>query len=293
MTKNQIIKIDMILKNPKQPRKHFDEDSLQELAGSIKEHGLIQPITVEPEKDGFFTLISGERRLRALKLNGKKTLQVGKEILIHDRSNHSGRERLILATIENIQRTDLNPIETASVYQQLMDEYGMAPGEISQALKKASTSIYNSLQLLQAEPEIQELWANHKITHEPHTVVAILSLPAGQERVQLCQKFAQRQFTGKMIISACKRFNELHAGKQKKQKGTLAQQSVERISTKRPEWDALFQLGKVPPFPLVNDVVMQTCDDCSLRPMASDAVCGSCALVSFLRGLEEEVEHVA
>ncbi len=285
----RLLQIDKVHPNPKQPRRHFDEETLRELAQSIQENGgqPLQPIVVEHDEAGGYLIVMGERRWRACKLNGNTKISA----VIREQSNHDGRERLIMGIIENEQREDMDPIETAKAYEALMVKYDMKTGEIAQRVGKASTQIYNSLQLLKAEPEIQELWASHKITHEGRVVTAVLNLPAGKTRVRMAKRFAELQMTGKMIISASDNYLEMNRGRRKKSEKTPAIESVEKISGNLPEWNALFQLGKVPPFPLVNDTVMQTCDECALRSMASDKVCGTCALVSFLRGLEEVV-HV-
>jgi ParB family chromosome partitioning protein len=286
------ISITKILPNPKQPRKNFNEETLRELAESIQVHGVIEPLIVEPGEDGTFILTVGERRLRAMKLLGMTSLRVGREVIVHERSNHNGREQLLKALVENIQREDMDPIETAKAYAELRDNYGMNNGQIAREVGKVSTQICAALDLLKAEPEIQWLWAQHKLTHEPSAVTAILSLPAGATRVQMALQLAERKATGKVIKTACRKFNELSQEKKNKDRSTPALRTAERLSDKRPEWDALYQLGKVPPWPLMNDVVMWTCDNCALRPMASESVCGQCALVMTLRKLTESIDSL-
>lgn len=276
------IAIKSIVPNPQQPRQHFDPDSIQELAESIQKHGLVQPIVVEMHED-HYVLVSGERRVRAHQQLGLKTI----EAVIRPRTNNNGRELLISAIVENVQREDMDPVETAKAYGRLRDEFGMGPEEISRTVGKAPTQIYASLNLLKAEPEIQELWATHAITHEPRAVTAVLDVPAGAERVQLMRELARRKATGKMIISACERFRALR--NERGNRVTKAVATARSIASWRPEWDALYQLGKVPPWPVLNDAVTDTCDRCALRPQASEAVCGSCAMVSLLQDLLETV----
>lgn len=277
------VRIDQILPNPKQPRRNFNPDSLMGLAESIREHGLIQPIVVEETKGGY-VLVTGERRLRAHGVLGRKTI----EAVVRGRTNHNGMEMLMSAIIENVQREDMDPIETAQAYAGLRDDYGMKPEEITRKTGKHSTQIYNALKLLEADPEIQELWAQHAVTHEPKVVDAILSVARGAQRVQLIQELASRRATGRMIISACARFNALK--KTKGGKSTKAIDTARSIGAKRPEWDALYQLGKVPPWPVLNETVAETCERCALRPQASEAICGSCGMVSMLQGLLEIVD---
>ena len=277
------IEIKAIRPNPKQPRKDFDPDALMGLAESIKEHGLIQPIIVEEAKGGY-VLVSGERRLRAHKLLGLKSI----EAVIRGNTNHNGRELLTSAIVENLQREDMNPIEMAQAYAGLRDDYGMKPEEIARKIGKAPTQIYTSLRLLEAEPEIQRMWAQHTVTHDARTVDAVLSVPAGEKRVELMKELERRKATGKMIIAACARFNALQKPREKG--ATPAGTQLKEILKKRPEWDALYQVGKVPPWPVMNEAVTETCDRCALRPQASEAVCDTCPMVALLKELLERID---
>lgn len=278
------IHIKAIKPNPRQPRKEFDADELHGLAESIKEHGLVQPIVVEEARNGF-VLVSGERRLRAHQLLGRTSI----DAVVRQRTNHDGRELLLSAIVENVQRTDMNPIETAQAYAGLRDDYGMKVGEIAAKVGKSPTQVYASLKLLEAELEIQRLWAARKITHEGRAVDAVLSVPAGEERVALVMGLATRRATAKMIVAACARWNEIRKPA-RKNAPTPAIGKARQIQQKLPEWNALFQVGKVPPWPVVNDVVTATCDRCALRPQASEAICGSCPMVNMLQGLLERLD---
>ncbi len=145
---NSLIKIDSIELNPFQPRKHFDEKELQELAQSIKEDGLIQPITVRPIENGKYQLISGERRLRASKLLGLP------EIAAYVRTAddmHTAQ----MSLVENLQRSDLNAIEVAVSFQLLMDECGLSQEEISEKVGKDRSTVSNYLRLLKLSSEAQ------------------------------------------------------------------------------------------------------------------------------------------
>ena len=136
--------------NPNQPRKHFDEDSLNELAVSIKNYGVIQPILVCPKAGGRYELIAGERRLRASKMAGLSFIPA-----IVKRFTES--EMAEIALIENLQREDLNPIEEARAYRSLMEKYGFTQEELADKLGKSRPVIANSLRLLSLNPVVVEM----------------------------------------------------------------------------------------------------------------------------------------
>ncbi|EAK1650149.1 ParB/RepB/Spo0J family partition protein [Campylobacter jejuni] len=156
--KNQstMIEIDQISPNPFQPRKNFDQEALDELANSIKEFGLIQPIIVF-KKNNKFILVAGERRLRAVKALGKKEILA----FIADIDENKLRE---LALIENIQRENLNPIELANSYKDLMQVHKITQENLAELIHKSRTQITNTLRLLNLDIRTQELIASGKIS---------------------------------------------------------------------------------------------------------------------------------
>lgn len=146
----RIIKIDSIETNPDQPRTRFDQAALQELAASIKNYGVIQPILVTELGDGKYELIAGERRMRASILAGLSTIPcIVKSFTESDRAE--------IALIENLQREDLNPVEEAKAYRALMDKSGMTQEELANKLGKSRPAIANSLRLLTLSPNVLEL----------------------------------------------------------------------------------------------------------------------------------------
>lgn len=157
--KEEIIYVqsDLIKPNPFQPREDFDSQSLEELAQSIKEKGVIQPLLVRRKGD-FYELIAGERRLRAANLLNLKELP----IIV---KNVEDRDSLELALIENIQRQGLNPIEEAHAYQYLIDKFGVTQEKVSEVLGKARVSITNILRLLKLPQEIQGEIKNGRISY--------------------------------------------------------------------------------------------------------------------------------
>ncbi|HEF3492637.1 TPA: ParB/RepB/Spo0J family partition protein [Campylobacter coli] len=158
LDKNQVslIEISKITPNPFQPRKTFDEIALNELANSIKEHGLIQPIIVLKKNDSFI-LVAGERRLRATQILGKENILA----FVSDSDESKLRE---LALIENIQRENLNPIELANSYKDLIEVYNITQENLAELIHKSRTQITNTLRLLNLDPKTQDLIASSKIS---------------------------------------------------------------------------------------------------------------------------------
>lgn len=144
-----MIKVALIEPNQTQPRKKFDEEQLNELAESIKQHGVLQPLLVQ-KRDGFYEIIAGERRWRAAKIAGVKEIPV----VIRE---YNPQESVEIALIENLQREDLNPIEEAKAYQRLIQEFGLKQEEIAERVSKSRTSITNTMRLLKLDDAIQTM----------------------------------------------------------------------------------------------------------------------------------------
>jgi len=163
------IPIDQIRPNPQQPRTNLDEEALKELAASITEHGIIQPliVTVDPEEDNY-TLIAGERRWRAARMAGLAMVPVIEK-------NVTQQGQLELALIENLQRTDLMPLEMAEAYRQLAEDFNLTHKQIAERVGKSRTSVTNTLRLLNLPEQVRKSLAQGAIT-EGHAR-AILSLP--------------------------------------------------------------------------------------------------------------------
>ncbi len=162
------IEIAKIKPNPYQPRKHFDEEALRELGESITRHGLIQPIVVMKAGGDNFTLIAGERRLRASKLIGEERIKA----IIADIGDKNLRE---LALIENIQRENLTPIELAYSYKELIDEYNITQEALARIIKKSRAQITNTMRLLNLEETTQELIGQGQLTQGHAKIIVGLS----------------------------------------------------------------------------------------------------------------------
>lgn len=144
--------------NKDQPRKHFDKEALQQLADSISEHGVIQPLIVRSMPDGSYQIVAGERRWRAAKMAGLS------EIPVVIRDDLTEEQAMQIAMIENLQRENLNPIEEALGYKELLDKYSITQDKLAKALGKARSSITNSLGLLTMPNAVQEMLKNGTLT---------------------------------------------------------------------------------------------------------------------------------
>ena len=176
------IDLDLIVENPYQPRKNFDETALRELSESIKRRGLIQPIIVI-EKDGGYMLIAGERRFRATKMLGESKIKA----IVADIESQSLRE---LALIENIQREDLNPIELANSYKELIDEYKITQDGLANIIHKSRVQITNTMRLLSLSAATQEYIKEGKLT-QGHAKV-IVGLEPNDEKTAVDTIIGQR-----------------------------------------------------------------------------------------------------
>jgi len=173
-----IVKITKVEPNREQPRKNFDEDALQELADSIKQFGLLQPILVQDRKD-HYEIIAGERRWRAAKLAGLKEVPV----IIR---NYTEQEIVEIALIENIQREDLNPIEEAQAYKRLLTEFNLKQDEVAERVSKSRVAVTNSIRLLKLSDEVQQMVIDEMIS--TGHARALLAVENPEEQYTLAQK---------------------------------------------------------------------------------------------------------
>ena len=172
------VAIDLIQRNPRQPREKFDLEELEHLAASIREHGVIQPLIVSPAKNGIYVLIAGERRLQASRKAGLKTVPV---VIRHA----SDQQLLELALIENVQRSDLNAIEEGEAYQHLAREFKMSHETIAARVGKSRVAVTNIMRLLDACAAVKQALVDGRIT-QGHAR-AMLSLSAKSQETLLNQ----------------------------------------------------------------------------------------------------------
>lgn len=180
------IRLDLIEPNPMQPRRDFQDTELQELQASIQANGLLQPVTVRHRTDGKFELIAGERRFRAARRLGWPTIPA----YIRDASNE---QMLSLALVENLQREDLNPIEEAEGYRQLINEFGLAHHQVAQAVGKDRSSITNSLRLLSLPGDVQHMVRDGSLTLGHAR--ALLAMPATVSLHDLAQRVVSERLS--------------------------------------------------------------------------------------------------
>ncbi|MFA6508150.1 MAG: ParB/RepB/Spo0J family partition protein [Treponemataceae bacterium] len=165
--------LDRLKANPNQPRHVFDEDALQELAASIREHGVIQPVIVETLPDGSYLIVAGERRCRAARIAGLREIPAVVR-------NYSDERRLEVALIENVQRMDLNPIEEAIAYRKLMELTGLSQEEVSARVGKNRSTVANALRLLKLPEDVQGALAAGQLTPgHARSILAVVN-PADQ-----------------------------------------------------------------------------------------------------------------
>lgn len=177
--------ISMIIPNPQQPRESISEESLVELSASIREHGILQPLVVSRDPvTGMYTLIAGERRLRAAKLAGLEKVPV----IIRTVSE---QQRLTQALIENIQRADLSPLETARGFRRLIDEFNLTHEALADQVGKSRVTVTNTLRLLNLPQEVQETLAAARIS-EGHAR-ALLGLPTPQAQISALHTILAQQ----------------------------------------------------------------------------------------------------
>ncbi|HDZ76949.1 MAG TPA: ParB/RepB/Spo0J family partition protein [Candidatus Omnitrophica bacterium] len=200
------LRIEEIVPNPYQPRKEFDPQALQDLTASIKEKGLIQPVIVRKREAGGYELIAGERRLRAAKLLQHKEIQVIiKEV--------NDEESLELSLIENIQREELNPLEQARAYQELIDKFKFTQGKIAQAMGKARTTINNTLRILRLPEKIQGYISSNLLSFSHAR--ALLEIEDASEQTVLADRIIASELSVRQLEGLLKQKTPLRHKKKK------------------------------------------------------------------------------
>jgi ParB family chromosome partitioning protein len=191
------VPIDAIVPNPAQPREAFDPARLEELAQSIRQHGVLQPLLVTRQSDGAYVLVAGERRWRAARAAGLDRVPV----IIKDAADS---DLLELALVENIQREDLSPLETALAYQQLVVEHGMTQEAVAQRIGKSRVAVANSLRLLNLPADARHALAGGQIS-EGHAR-ALLACPSPESQSALLQQIVGRGLSVRDSEELARRF---------------------------------------------------------------------------------------
>lgn len=216
--KELFLKVSMIEPNKEQPRKKFDEDQLKELADSMKQYGVLQPLLVQ-KKGNFYEIIAGERRWRAAKLAGLK--EVPAVIREYDE-----QQKMEIALIENVQREDLNPIEEAMAYKRLMEEFHLKQEEIADRVSKNRTTITNSMRLLKLAEEVQKMLVEGVLS-SGHAR-ALLGLEDKKAQVMMAERILAEGLSVRDVERLVKSFGKTKKKKEKESDAvTLAFQHME------------------------------------------------------------------
>jgi ParB family chromosome partitioning protein len=295
------IPVKAISRNPQQPRNRFDPDALRALADSIAAHGGVeQPITVTPNGGpDSYVLIDGERRWRAAQLAGLTHI----DAVVKPKK--SDRDMAESALIANLHRADLNAIEEARAYQNLI-ERGLKVLDVAQRTGKAVVVIYNKLQWLKLESEIQDLVESGKMQGDTRIATALLQLPAGETRIGLAQKLAQAGATIRAVLLACDRLAAQIKEAPGNKKHPMSQRARAKAGGEPPAaktWslDAIRVASRAmcaaceikhdvlkgqvadPGWTLVLHAADQTCDACNVREVRG--ACDACPGVELLRSM--------
>lgn len=217
MAPESSLPISKIKPNPKQPRHSFDENALEELADSIKQNGILQPLLVRKVGQSY-QIVAGERRYQAAKRAGLKEVPV----VIRDISDE---DVFKLALIENLQRSDLSPIEEAQGYRQLIDENGLTQEQLGKALSKSRSAITNTLRLLDLPVEVQEMMGEGKLS--AGHARAILAVPSEEGRIKLAQKVVAERLSVRQTESLAPLFSGMQAEKKPR---PVTPQSYKRVA---------------------------------------------------------------
>lgn len=198
------VALDLIEPNPNQPRREFDEEALQELAGSIAEIGIVQPITLRQMPNGRYQIIAGERRWRASQKAALRTIPA--YIRTADDEN-----MMEMALVENIQRQDLNPVEIALAYQHLIEQYHLTQEKLAERVGKNRATIANCLRLLKLPAAVQVALQQHTI--DTGHARALLALDDPKQQVKLFEQIQQKGYSVRQVEQMVKQINEAKGGK--------------------------------------------------------------------------------
>ena len=227
-TAETLVKITKVEPNREQPRKNFDEDALLELAESIKQFGLLQPILVQDRKD-YYEIIAGERRWRAAKLAGLKEVPV----II---KNLTEQEIVEISLIENIQRENLNPIEEAQAYKRLLSEFNLKQDEVAERVSKSRTAVTNSMRLLKLCDEVQQMVIDEMLS--TGHARALLSIEDPKEQYNIAQRIFDEKLSVRDVEKLVKSLNKPAKPKKVTEKNLevfyqdLEEKLKQRLSTK-------------------------------------------------------------
>ena len=276
------IPLEQIVPNPEQPRKVFDKAELQELASTIQEVGLINPITVEAtDKPDRFILEDGERRLRAHKLAGLKKITA----VVKGPRGVSAENRLSGAVVANVQRADMNPIEEGEAYKRLHEKFNWPIAKIVKVTGVSAVRIQNRMLITNLDPEIQQLIIEKRFAKDTKAVEALLSITNKTARVKIAKQLAARGAKVDTVVKACARLREkLAAGVEIQADATPSLYYSEKKAGKRniPIWKEMQKRQVVPSWDVVKDAARKACAVCPWSENPSPDVCGQCPAVDLV-----------
>jgi len=216
------IALEQIAPNPYQPRKNFNEASIEELARSVREHGIVQPLVVTRAGDNRYKLIAGERRYRAAQRAGLRTVPVVvKEMMAEG-------DALQIALIENIQREDLNPIEEAMAYHQLHQDFGLTQEEISRPVGKERSTVANFLRLLKLPDSVKKLLASGQLSMGHAR--ALLAVDSAKKQEQLAERVVKRNLNVRQTEMLASESSPKTAEKKEKEKDVFTRDAEEKLT---------------------------------------------------------------
>jgi ParB family transcriptional regulator, chromosome partitioning protein len=216
-----MVPIEQISPNPYQPRKTFNEASIEELSRSVREHGIVQPLVVTRTGDNKYRLIAGERRFRAAQKAGLQQVPVVVKETLTD------SDTLQIALIENIQREDLNPIEEAHAYHQLHEEFGLTQEEISKRVGKERSTVANFLRLMRLPDPVKKLLASGQLSMGHARAILALDSPKKQE--QLAERVVRRNLNVRQTEMLASESSPKAAAEPEKEKDVFTRDAEERL----------------------------------------------------------------
>ena len=207
-----MVKITKVEPNREQPRKKFDEDALLELAESLKQYGILQPLLVQ-KRDDYYEIIAGERRWRAAKLAGLKEVPV----IVKDLTD---QEIMEISLIENIQREDLNPIEEAHAYKRLLTEFNLKQDEVAERVSKSRSAITNSMRLLKLCDKVQQMIIDEKLTMGH--VRPLIGIEDPEEQYAIAQKIFDERLNVRETEKLLKKLQKEKENPEKKEDSSVS-----------------------------------------------------------------------
>ncbi len=281
MTQLLEISVEQIQPNPEQPRLEFDSSEIDSLAESIRENGLIQPITVE-ERGGGFVLIDGERRLRAVKL-----LKLGVIQAVVNGASGKKSDKFTKAVVANLQRSDLNPIEEGKAFLKWRAQ-GLKVNQMARIVGRSITHVNMRIKLMDFEPEIQNLFAERKLPIDPAVVYNLFKL-LDDLRVKLALRYAAKGTSVSVINRSITRILNAREQSHDVDLSKGERSPAEVMSSEEERTPNLLKLlekdGALPQWDLIQRAAKETCEHCDLSDMASTQMCRDCPAVDLLKRL--------